>query len=194
MTAISRKHEHSTFTQRDIMKMFRELQKYIFLTALLFFISTVPCAGEEVTDDQSYQSVEERRIYALMQEEREKVFQEKKDLELREKELKTLELSVDKKLAEIDKRLAELKNMRNKIEALLAEKSTEEKKRIKDLSAIYEKMAPQRAALAMSGMAPNLATELLANMKPKAAAEVLDMLNKQTTSELSTVFTTIQIE
>lgn len=177
-----------------IMENLYLLRKIIILAAVCVFSTAAPVFAEEAQEEQSYGSVEERRIYALMQEEREKVLQEKKDLEFREKELKTLEISVDKKLAEIDKRLAELKNLRNRIEELLAEKTAEEKKRIKDLSAIYEKMAPQRAALALSGMAPDLATEILANMKAKAAAEVLDMLNKQKTSELSTVFTTIQLE
>ncbi len=46
----------------------------------------------------------------------------------------------------------------------------------------------------MMGMDPNLATDLLSNMKPKAAAKVLNVLDKQKTSELSTTFTTIQIE
>ena len=129
-----------------------------------------------------------------MQEERDKLEQARKDVLLRENELKTLEASVDKKIAEIDKKLEELKNLQKRIEELLAEKTNEEKKKIKELSTIYEKMAPAKAALAMTGMDPNLATELLGNMKPKAAAKILNMLDKNTTSRLSTTFTTIQIE
>jgi flagellar motility protein MotE (MotC chaperone) len=162
-----------------------------FIPFLLF--AAYPCFAQEINEEQ-YQSVEERRIYALMQEERDNLKQEKKDLALREKELKTLETTVDKKIAEIDNRLAELKDLRNKIDSLLVEKTAQEKKRIKDLSAIYEKMAPERAALSMSSMDPALASDLLSNMKPKAAAKVLDMLDKQKTSQLSTTFTTIQIE
>lgn len=160
----------------------------VMLIPLIIFFS-----GESFGKDQ-FESVEERRIYALMQEEREKLAEDKKDLLLREKELKTLETSVDKKIAEIDTKLEELKQLQKKIESLLAEKTKEEQKKVKDLSAIYEKMAPEKAALAMASMDPQLATELLAAMKPKAAAKVMNMLDKNTTSELSTSFTTIQIE
>jgi flagellar motility protein MotE (MotC chaperone) len=178
--------------KRTAMTLYLISLKFFFSTLLLLFVSaTISFANE---DDTLYQSVEERRIYALMQEERNKIEQERKDLELREKELKTLEVSVDKKIAEIDAKLERLQNLQNRLEALLAEKTAEENKRIKDLGAIYDKMAPERAALAMSGMEPLLATEILANMKPKTAAKVLDMLDKQKSSQLSTTFTTIQIE
>jgi flagellar motility protein MotE (MotC chaperone) len=163
------------------------------VSVLFQLFAAHPSFAQEINDEQ-YKSVEERRIYALMQEERDNLKQEKKDLDLREKELKTLETTVDKKIAEIDNRLAELKDLRNKIDSLLVEKTAQEKKRVKDLSAIYEKMAPERAALSMSSMDPALASDLLSNMKPKAAAKVLDMLDKQKTSQLSTTFTTIQIE
>jgi len=166
------------------------------LTSTLLFVALAfvsPSLGEEVKE-KTFQSVEERRIFALMQEERQQLEQERKDLNLREKELKTLETSVDKKIAEIDTKLEDLRNLQKKIETLLAEKTVEEKRRIKNLSAIYEKMSPDRAALAMSGMDPTLATELLTNMKPKSAAKVLNMLDRQKTSQLSTTFTTIQLE
>lgn len=166
------------------------------LTCTLLMLSLVlgsACFAQQ-EEEPGYQSVEERRIFALMQEERQELEQEKKDLDLRQKELKSLETSVDKKIAEIDTKLEDLRNLQKKIETLLAEKTVEEKKRIKNLSAIYEKMAPDRAALAMMGMDPTLATELLANMKPKSAAKVLNMLDKQKTSQLSTTFTTIQLE
>ena len=165
------------------------ISMYIFL--LYFVYLPLPSFSEE---SQNFESVEERRIYALMQEERKNLDQKRKDLLIRENELKTLEESVDKKIAEIENKIAELKNLQNKIAELLTEKSSEEKKKIKDLSAIYEKMSPDKAALAMTGMDPNLATELLANMKPKSAAKILNMLDKNKTSQLSTNFTTIQIE
>ncbi len=167
-------------------------QKVFYSTMIILVVSATYTFSAE--DDPQYQSVEERRIYALMQEERNTIEQERKDLELREKELKTLELSVDKKIAEIDAKLERLQNLQNRLEALLTDKTAEEKKRIKDLSAIYDKMAPERAALAMSGMEPTLATEILADMKPKTAAKVLDMLDKQKSSQLSTTFTTIPLE
>jgi len=180
---------------RDIiMKMTPSIHTVLACILVLLFLTQGSICYAQQNEEKEYQSVEERRIFALMQEERLQLEQEKKDLDLREKELKSLESSVDKKIAEIDTKLEGLRNLQRKIETLLAEKTVEEKKRIKNLSAIYEKMSPDRAALAMSGMDPTLATELLANMKAKSAAKVLNMLDKQKTSQLSTTFTTIQIE
>ncbi len=143
---------------------------------------------------KEFKSVEERRVFALMEQERQQLQEDRKDLAMRENELKTLEASVDKKITEIDIKLKELKSLQGKIETLLAEKTSIEKKRIKELSTIYEKMEPGRAALAINNMDPALATDLLASMKAKAAAKIMDMLDKQKTSTLSTTFTRIQIE
>jgi flagellar motility protein MotE (MotC chaperone) len=175
-------------------KNFTTINLLILFNIVFFCTAYTTISFSKESDKQSFESVEERRIYSLMQKERDKLSAEKKDLLLREKELKTLETSVDKKIAEIDSKLEELKGLQKRIETLLEEKSKEETKRIKDLSAIYEKMVPAKAALAMTSMDPNLATEILGNMKPKSAAKVMDMLDKNKTSQLSTTFTTIQIE
>ena len=78
----------------------------------------------------------------------------------REKELKIFEELIDKKITAIDRKIADVRNMQRKTEDLLTEKSSVEKKRKKELSTIYEKMVPARAALAMTGMDQNLATVL----------------------------------
>ncbi|MFN2354741.1 MAG: MotE family protein [Desulfopila sp.] len=162
--------------------------------AALLFAGPTPCAEQAATPEPQYSSVEERRIFAMVKEERQKMEEARSALDLRENELKTLEASVDNTIDVIDGKLEELKELHKKIEKLLAEKTDREQKRIKELSLIYEKMAPGRAALAMTGMEAQLATELLAGMKPKAAAKILDMLKRQKTSELSSAFTTLQIE
>ena len=77
---------------------------------------------------------------------------------------------------------------------LLAEKNAEEVKKVKDLSKIYEKMDPLKAALALSGLQQQLAADLLANMKVKSAAKILDSLNKPQATEISKTFSTIQLE
>ncbi len=164
----------------------------VFLLAIIFS-STPPSFAVEPLED-NFSSVEERRIHSLINQEKSNIQRDKKALELRKNELKTIEASVDKKIDEIDKKLEDLKELQKKIESLLAEKSNKEKKRIKDLSTIYEKMVSAKAALAIGNMDSKLATELLANMKPKAAAKILNMLDKQKASQLSTTFTTIQLE
>ena len=165
----------------------------IFALALLVLLAQHIQAAE-TGSQESYGSVEERRIENSILQEREKIRKEREDIALREKELKTLEESVDKKLAEMDNKLAELRQQQKKIELLLTAKSAEEKKRIQDLAKLYEKMAPVKAALSLSGLEQQLAADLLASMKVKAAAKILDQISKQKATELSTTFSTLQLE
>ncbi len=181
------------------MKKIFILSRSFPLTFLLLLFLISNCFSQTAEPDKAaaqtlYSSVEERRLHALMQKERENILNDKKVLELKEKELKTLEDAVDKKLGEIDKKLEDLQNLQKRIQELLAVKSAEETKRIKSLGKIYEKMAPEKAAQAISGMDQQLATDLLATMKPKAAARVLNMLDRKKAAQLSTTFSTIQIE
>jgi flagellar motility protein MotE (MotC chaperone) len=169
------------------------LKRTILSAAVVAFLCHSVQAAETDTEKE-YSSVEERRIETSILQERENIRKEREDIALREKELKTLEESVDKKLAEMDNKLEQLKQQQKKIEALLAEKTTDEKKRIKNLAGIYEKMTPAKAALSMSGLEQQLAADLLANMKVKAAAKILDEISKQKATELSTAFSTLQIE
>ncbi len=172
--------------------------KYINNTLLIlsFFLFS-PHQGQaaaEDTEKDSFNSVEERRIDNTIQQERANIRKEREDMDLRKKELKSLEEGVDKKLADIDRKLGELQNLQKQIETLLTAKAAEEKKRIENLAGIYEKMAPAKAALAMSGLEQQLAADLLASMKKKAAARILDQLAKQKATELSTTFSTLQLE
>ena len=166
---------------------------------LLFIFVSLPYTAHSAddptkTESENYSSVEERRIDSTISQERANIRKEREDMDLHKKELKTLEEGVDKKLADIDRKLDEMKELQKKIEALLAVKSAEEKKRIENLAGIYEKMTPAKAALAVSGLDQKLAADLLAGMKPKAAAKIMDQVAKQKASELSTTFSTLQIE
>ncbi|KJR96304.1 MAG: hypothetical protein VR65_28510 [Desulfobulbaceae bacterium BRH_c16a] len=169
------------------------LTKLMLSLAVVFFFFQHGQAAEPDARE-SYSSVEERRIENSILQERANIRKEREEISLREKELKTLEESVDKKLAEMDNKLEELKQQQKKIEALLAEKTAEEKTRVQDLASIYEKMSPVKAALSLSGLEQQLAADLLASMKVKAAAKILDELSKQKATELSTTFSTLQIE
>jgi flagellar motility protein MotE (MotC chaperone) len=150
----------------------------------------VPVAKEPTT----FKSVEERRLYAVLQNERDNLGEERKVIALKEKELKTLQEEADKKIELLDKKLEELKAIQIKIKSLLAEKNVQEIKKTKDLSLIYAKMSPDRAALAMAALNEQLAADLLANMKVKSAAKILDRMDKLKASQLSTTFTTIKVE
>lgn len=169
--------------------------KLILLTIFLSLICiATPASTADKEEQKVYESVEERRIENNILLERANIRKEREEIDLRKKELKTLEEGVDKKIAEIDSKLEELNKVQTAIEALLAKKSAEEQKRITGLAKIYEKMNPTKAAVAMAGLDQQLAADLLENMKIKAAAKILDQISKQKATELSTTFSTLQLE
>lgn len=170
-----------------------QLHKHL---VLFLFLALFPHTlyGAEPAATKTYSSVEERRIDSALEEERAKFRKEREDIAIRKKELKTLEEGVDKKLSQIDGKLEELRTLQKKIESLLADKTAKEKKRIKELATIYQKMSPAKAALVITGLDEKLATDLLAGMKVKSAAKILDQISKQKAADLSTTFTTIKLE
>lgn len=171
------------------------LRRYLLALIFCLFFSVANAQGAaEEESAATFSSVEERRIADSILQERNSLRREREELDLRKKELKTLEEGVDKKLADIDRKLAEMVTLQQKIDEMLREKSTAEKKRIANLAAIYEKMTPAKAAQAMTGLEQQLAADLLAAMKTKAAARVVDQLAKQKATDLSTTFSTIQLE
>lgn len=165
----------------------------IGFAASLSFAADPPAAVEN-TQEENFKTVEERRLYTILQNERDSLEEEKKVLVLKEKELKTLQVEADKKLELLDEKLAELQRVQLKIEELLAKKDAEELKKTKELSLIYAKMSPDRAALAMATLDEQLAADLLGSMKVKSAAKILDRMDKVKASQLSTTFTTIKVE
>ncbi len=176
------------------------MKYYFHLTLLLFFFALLPQnihaadTASPADTAKNYDSVEERRLAATILQERASIRREREDISMRKKELKTLEEGVDKKLTVMDAKLEELRNLQKKIDSVLADKSVKEKKRIQDLANIYQKMSPDKAALAITGLDQRLAADLLANMKVKAAAKILDQTSKLKTTEISTTFTTLQLE
>lgn len=176
------------------MKIRQYIIPAITFGSLIFVTPMLTHSANEPNSEPEFTSVEERRLHNSIQEELNNIQEQRNVLLMREKELKTLEDGVDKKIAEVDKKLEELKDLKKQIESLLADKSVEEKKRVQNLSKIYDKMDPEKAAFAISGMEDELATELLANMKVKTAAKVLDRLSKLKATQLSSKFSQIQIE
>ena len=163
---------------------------------LFLFLAFLPQSvlAENTTPPKNYGSVEERRIENSILQERTSIRKEREEISMRKKELKTLEEGVDKKITVIDMKLEELKKLQNKIESLLVGKSKKEKKKLQELATIYQKMSPIKAALVLTDLDQQLAADLLANMKVKSAAKILDQISKQKATELSTTFTTLQLE
>jgi flagellar motility protein MotE (MotC chaperone) len=148
-----------------------------------------------LTAEKSFSSVEERRLHDTLEQERAGLQEKIKVLADREKELKTLEQEVDKKFEQMEKKIQELKKVQQQTEELLAQKDQAELKKIKDLSNIYAKMAPLKAAIALSVLDDQqLAADLLANMKTKSAAKIMEQLDKLKASSLTTTLSTLSTE
>jgi flagellar motility protein MotE (MotC chaperone) len=167
----------------------------------IIFLATVFIAGYQVHAEENpaagqnpsqATSVEQRRILSRVQEAQTNTGDEQKGLTMREKELKTLNEEVDKKLGDINQKLEELKTLQQQLKDLTDQRDAEELARRKDLAKIYEKMAPDKAAFALANMDDKLATDILANMKAKSAAKILDVLDRKKASELSTAFSTLK--
>lgn len=152
-------------------------------------------APAEASQEKSYSSVEERRLYNTLEQERAGLQEKIKVLADKEKELKTLEQEVDKKFEQLDKKIQELKKVQRQTEELLAQKDQIELNKVKELSKIYAKMAPEKAALALSSLKDQqLAADLIANMKTKSAAKILEQLDKIKVSTLTTTLSTLSTE
>lgn len=161
-----------------------------FLLFLFFLCLTHVATGTETTpkttsaDEQQYGSVEERRLLLALQQERQNLIQEREALENQKNDLKRLE-------AEVDKKLDQLQTTRLQIEQLLKEKDAEELKRLRDLSKMYEKMSPEKAARIFSTLEQNLAIAILGDMKTKAAAKILNNMDRDKAAKLTTAFSSL---
>ncbi|HEB49694.1 MAG TPA: hypothetical protein ENI89_03715 [Desulfobulbus sp.] len=134
--------------------------------------------------EPKYSSVEERRLLVALQQERQNLVREREALDRKKKELKRLQ-------AEVDKKLDQLKKERLRLEELLAEKDAAEQKKIRELSKMYEKMSPEKAARIFTDLDQELAISLLANMKTKAAARILNNMDREAAARLTTAFSSL---
>jgi flagellar motility protein MotE (MotC chaperone) len=99
-------------------------------------------------------------------------------------ELKTLE-------KEVDKKLVELRKAGEEATALLERKSEAENKRLRELSAMYEKMAPEKAATLLAEVEESLAIDILAGMKSKTAGRVLGNMERAKAAKLSQAYSNL---
>ena len=158
---------------------------------LIFLLSILPgslfAASAGLVDDKQISSVEERRILVSIEDEYAKLEEREAKLDNREMQLKTL-------AAEVDKKLAAMQELRNELVKLLDRKAETEGERISELSRIYEKMNPQKAAVLIKNLDYQLAVDLLLGIKKKTAGKILDNLDSETATELSKAFTEIPVE
>ena len=157
------------------------------ILTFLFCCSSLYAAESGLVNDKDITSVEERRILVSIEDEYAKLDEVESKLNTREMQLKTLEIEVDKKLAA-------MQQLRNELVKLLDRKDEAEGERIGELSKIYEKMNPQKAALLITELDDQLAVDLLLGIKKKTAGKILDSLDPETATELSKAFTEIPVK
>ena len=145
-----------------------------------------PVLAENLLEDQQIDSVEERRILVSIEEQYEKLDQREAELDSRELQLKTLE-------GEVDKKLVAMQELRTALVKLLDRKAEEEGRRVAELSKIYEKMDPAKAARLIKELDQQLAIKLLIGIKKKTAGQILDNLDARTATKLSQGFTEIPV-
>ena len=159
----------------------------VILSMLIILALTVPTTAQDLVDEAQIQSVEERRILISLEEEYEKLEVREADLDGRELQLKTLE-------GEVDKKLAAMQTLRDELVKLLDRKQVEEARRVGELSKIYEKMEPRKAAALIKELNQQLAIDLLIGIKKKTAGQILNNLDAETATALSRAFTEIPVE
>jgi len=153
----------------------------------LFCCSNLYAAAPGLVNEKDISSVEERRILVSIEDEYAKLDKLEDKLNTREMQLKTLEMEVDKKIAA-------MQQLRNELVKLLDRKDETEGERIGELSKIYEKMNPQKAAALIRTLDPQLAVDLMLGIKKKTAGKILDSLDYKTATELSKAFTEIPVK
>ncbi len=158
------------------------------ISSCAVLLCLVPLAlAAQLVDDSQISSVEERRILVSIEAEYDKLAEREAELESREMELKTLQ-------GEVDKKLAAMQELRDELLRLLDRKQQEEGVRIGELSAIYEKMEPAKAAKLLKDLDRQLAIEILLGIKKKVAGQILDNLDTRTATALSKAFTNIPVK
>ncbi len=164
------------------------MKRYLFLLTILFTLPpslSLAQDGANAEPGKSYASVEERRLLVALQQERNDLALEKEELSKQKNELKRLE-------SEVDKKLDQLKRLRQQVEQLLVEKDVKEIQRVKDLSKMYEKMSPEKAARIFGTIEQELAISIMENMKTKSAARILNNMDRERAAILTTGFSSLE--
>ena len=158
----------------------------LILAVTAFICLASPLSAQTLVDEDQIESVEERRLLVSIEDEYAKLSEREAKLDSREMQLKTLQ-------AEVDKKLAAMQELRDELVKLLDRKDQEEGVRVEELSKIYEKMSPRKAARLIRDLDKDLAINLLLGIKSKTAGKILDYLDPDIATELSRAFTEIPV-
>jgi flagellar motility protein MotE (MotC chaperone) len=112
----------------------------------------------------------------------------KKQLDLKESDLKKLEEELHNQKEELEKRLVQLEQLRTQIGNQLQERVSTDAGQVDKLVAFYSSMKPQTAAKVIEKLNEDLAVEVLKKMKKKEAAEIMNMIESEKAQRLSEKF------
>lgn len=160
--------------------------RYLFVTLFLLLAALILpnmawCQSGNVPGGAPSETLAEHRLCLSVQKEQARIRKKEVDLQKRGEELKTLEAVVDKKLAE-------MKKLRTELKTLLTEKNKEEAQRVDQLSAMYQKMDPAKAAALLVKLKDHLAAGILAGMRSRSAGQILNNMDSKDAARLSKYF------
>jgi flagellar motility protein MotE (MotC chaperone) len=153
-----------------------------FLVFLWVLVPGVVWCAPEIAAEPS--SVEERRLLVSLAQRQELLLEREKKVAHRETELKILE-------REVDKKIQQYRELRDETRTLLEARTERERLRVEELSAVYDRMDPARAAEALLELELPLAIDILSGMKTKAAAKVLNNMTQDQAAEMSRGFSSL---
>ena len=181
------------------------MKKILVLIALLPLVAFAQDKksnkGEQIdcSKENFYKSVKEEAQKRLAKLNRDKVIQfsnellvkaEKLDLrelelEKREKQLKILESSFSKKVAEFDQK-------QNKIISCLDERDQKAKRRIDHMVSVTAGMRPKQAAELLSQQEANLTVKILGALPPEKVSKIFNLMDKEVSARLQKQYMTMQ--
>lgn len=164
------------------------IHKRFMVCALAFSLialTTSVTAQESESSNDGISSVDERRLLVEFKENREQMNQREQELQKRELELNILQNEVDEKLKQLDQ-------LRIELEDMLAEKDAQEQERVNQLSQMYNRMEPARAADIFLELDSELVVGILGGMKARSAGEVLGNMEGEKAARISKAYSTLK--
>ena len=166
--------------------MARFVLALIFSLPLLFFaspnalsqggeISESMIQGVNVDTSSSKTSLE---ILESIKKQRMELMKREEDIREKEKRLKEVKSTVDK-------RITELQELRTKLENLLDQLKEKDKERFKHLVKVYEAMRPEEAGPLISTMDDKIAIRIFSEMNNKKAAKILPFIEPEKATKIS---------
>jgi len=118
-----------------------------------------------------------------------KLNERKKQLDLREAELLSMEEELHKQRKEVEARILKLEHIREEVAGVLKERVEVDEQRVATLVDFYSNMKPKQAADIITTLNEDLAVEVLGKMKKKNAADILNLLEPTKARAISEKFT-----